>query len=240
MKKQNYTFWIISDDDSFRRSFQISIVFLKIISFVLVIFFLFSIYGILRVSGYDDLTNKLTNLKRINNFTLDVIRDFDNDSLIAKYPNHHDLINQYFQNSEILNSLMPPINGYVTQGIDLNNKDHQHTGIDIAAKKGEKIAAPYRGIVVFSGNMEDLGNTIILSHPNNIFSLYGHNDKNLVHPRDLVEKGDIIGYIGESGITDGPHLHFEMWKNTEILDPRDFIEIYKKKDISTNETRQSN
>ena len=94
--------------------------------------------------------------------------------------------------------------------------------------------------MVFSGNMEDLGNTIILSHPNNIFSLYGHNDKNLVYTRDLVEKGDIIGYIGESGITDGPHLHFEMWKNTEILDPRDFIEIYKKKDISTNETRQSN
>ena len=51
-------------------------------------------------------------------------------------------------------------------------------------------------------------------NPNNIFSLYGHNDKNLVYPRDLVEKGDIIGYIGESGITDGPHLHFEMWKNT--------------------------
>ena len=38
------------------------------------------------------------------------------------------------------NSLMPPIDGYVTQGIDLDNKDHQHTGIDIAAKKGEKIA----------------------------------------------------------------------------------------------------
>ena len=85
--------------------------------------------------------------------------------------------------------------------------------------------------------MGDLGNTIILSHPNNVFTLYGHNDKNLVEPRQIVNKGDVIGYIGESGISDGPHLHFEMWKNTEVLDPRDFIEIYNKKDISTNETR---
>jgi murein DD-endopeptidase MepM/ murein hydrolase activator NlpD len=205
-----------------------------------IITMLFSIYGILRVTGQDELTNKVNNLTRINNFSMDVIMDLGHDSLINKYPNHQDIINNYFQNLEIMNSLIPPIDGYVTQGIDLINKDYEHTGIDIAAKKGEKIISPYYGLVIFSGKIEDLGNTIILSHPNNIFSLYGHNDKNLVKPRDIVNKGDIIGHIGESGISEGPHLHFEMWKNAEILDPRDFIEIYKKKDISTNETRQPN
>ena len=193
---------------------------------------LFSIYGILRVTGQDKLTNQINNLKRINNFSIDAIRDLGADSLIKKYPNHQDIIDNYFQNLEILNSLIPPIDGYVTQGIDLINKDYEHTGIDIASKKGEKIVSPYYGLVIFSGEMEDLGNTIILSHPNNIFSLYGHNDKNLVKARDIVKKGDIIGYIGESGISDGPHLHFEMWKNTEVLDPREIILEYKQKDVS--------
>jgi len=237
LKKNHYTFWIISNDDSFRKSFQISIHLLKTIAFFTLIIIFFSIYGVLRVTGQDDLTNKVNNLKRTTDFTLDIIRDLGADSLIKKYSNHNDMINNYFQNLDVLNSLIPPINGYVTQGIDLSNKNYEHTGIDIAAKKGEKIVSPLHGLVVFSGEMGDLGNTIILSHPNNIFSLYGHNDKNLVTPRNIVKKGDVIGYIGESGISNGPHLHFEMWKNTEILDPREFIEIYKKKDISTNETR---
>ncbi len=237
MKKNHYTFWIISNDDSFRKSFQISIFLLKIIIFFTLIICLFSIYGILRVAGQDALTNEVKNLNRLNNFSLDVIRDLGADSIINKLDDYDETINNYFQNLEILNSLSPPIDGYVTQGIDTKTIGYEHNGIDIAAKKGEKIISPYYGLVIFSGEMGDLGNTIILSHPNNVFTLYGHNDKNLVKPRQIVNKGDVIGYIGESGISDGPHLHFEMWKNTEVLDPRDFIEIYNKKDISTNETR---
>tara|TARA_Y100001968_G_scaffold328854_1_gene376862 strand:- start:712 stop:1425 length:714 start_codon:yes stop_codon:yes gene_type:complete len=237
LKKNHYTFWIISNDDSFRKSFQISIFLLKIIIFFTLIICLFSIYGILRVAGQDALTNEVKNLNRLNNFSLDVIRDLGADSIINKLDDYDETINNYFQNLEILNSLSPPIDGYVTQGIDTKTIGYEHNGIDIAAKKGEKIISPYYGLVIFSGEMGDLGNTIILSHPNNVFTLYGHNDKNLVKPRQIVNKGDVIGYIGESGISDGPHLHFEMWKNTEVLDPRDFIEIYNKKDISTNETR---
>ena len=237
MKKNYYTFWIISDDDSFRKSFQISILFLKIIMFFSLLICLFSIYGILRISGQDELTNKVKELKRLNNFSLDVIRDLGSDSIINNYSNDDEIIENYFQNLEILNSLIPPIDGYVTQGVDMTNKGYEHNGIDIAAKKGDKIISPYNGLVIFSGEMGELGNTIILSHPKNVFTLYGHNDKNLVKSRDIVSKGDIIGYIGESGVSDGPHLHFEKWKNSEILDQRNFIELYKKKDISTNETR---
>ena len=87
-------------------------------------------------------------------------------------------------------------------------------------------------MVVFSGEMGELGNTIIIAHPKGFYTVYGHNNENLVKIRQNVKKGDAIARVGESGLSDGPHLHFEIWKNSEVLDPRDFINIYKEKDIS--------
>ncbi len=236
MKNNNYTFWIISDNDSFRKSFNLSETFIKIIVAIFIVIFMFSIYGFLRVIGKDRLTNEINELKKINNFSIDVVKALGNDSLIHKYPSEKELIDNYFKNLDEVKSMIPPVSGYVTQGLDLKS-NFTHTGIDIAAKKGEKILSPADGLVVFSGITDDLGKTIIISHSNNLFSLYGHNDKNTVNPRTIVNKGDVIGYVGETGNTDGPHLHFELWKNSEVLDPRDYINIYKKKDISTDETR---
>ena len=236
MKNNNYTFWIISDNDSFRKSFNLSETFIKIIVSIFIVIFMFSIYGFLRVIGKDRLTNEINELKKINNFSIDVVKALGNDSLIHKYPSEKELIDNYFKNLDEVKSMIPPVSGYVTQGLDLKS-NFTHTGIDIAAKKGEKILSPADGLVVFSGITDDLGKTIIISHSNNLFSLYGHNDKNTVNPRTIVNKGDVIGYVGETGNTDGPHLHFELWKNSEVLDPRDYINIYKKKDISTDETR---
>ena len=236
MKNNNYTFWIISDNDSFRKSFNLSETFIKIIVAIFIVIFMFSIYGFLRVIGKDRLTNEINELKKINNFSIDVVKALGNDSLIHKYPSEKELIDNYFKNLDEVKSMIPPVSGYVTQGLDLKS-NFTHTGIDIAAKKGEKILSPADGLVVFSGITDDLGKTIIISHSNNLFSLYGHNDKNIVNPRTKVNKGDVIGYVGETGNTDGPHLHFELWKNSEVLDPRDYINIYKKKDISTDETR---
>ena len=236
MKNNNYTFWIISDNDSFRKSFNLSETFIKVIVAIFIVIFMFSIYGFLRVIGKDRLTNEINELKKINNFSIDVVKALGNDSLIHKYPSEKELIDNYFKNLDEVKSMIPPVSGYVTQGLDLKS-NFTHTGIDIAAKKGEEILSPADGLVVFSGITDDLGKTIIISHSNNLFSLYGHNDKNTVNPRTIVNKGDVIGYVGETGNTDGPHLHFELWKNSEVLDPRDYINIYKKKDISTDETR---
>ena len=125
----------------------------------------------------------------------------------------------------------------VFRDLDIKNHNNKHYGIDIAAKKGEIIKSPANGLVVFSGKTEELGNTIIISHIKGFYTLYGHNKQNLVSMRQIVKKDDHIGIVGETGISNGPHLHFEIWKNSEVIDPRNFIKIYKEKDISINETR---
>ena len=86
--------------------------------------------------------------------------------------------------------------------------------------------------MIFSGVNEDLGNTIIINHPGGFVTMYAHNDSNLVLQGDIVDKGQVIARIGETGNSQGPHLHFEIWKNTQVLDPRGIIPKYKRKDVS--------
>lgn len=128
----------------------------------------------------------------------------------------------------------PPVNGYVTRGQLLHSLDLQvnHSGVDIAAAEGEIIHAAASGLVVFAHWTEDLGYLIILSHGDGYFSVYGHNQINLVQPREWIERGQPIGLVGNTGISQGPHLHFEIWKEARSIDPRLFIEIYRKQDVS--------
>ncbi|MFC1583534.1 M23 family metallopeptidase [Candidatus Neomarinimicrobiota bacterium] len=128
----------------------------------------------------------------------------------------------------------PPVNGYVTRGLILHDLDLQvnHEGIDIAAPAGDIVAAAASGMVVFCRWTEDLGYMIILSHGDGYFTVYGHNQTNLVSVREWVDRGQPIGLVGDTGISQGPHLHFEIWKDGRSIDPRLFIDLYRKQDVS--------
>jgi hypothetical protein len=128
----------------------------------------------------------------------------------------------------------PPVNGYVTRGLVLHDLDLQvnHEGIDIAAPAGDIVAAAASGMVVFSRWTEDLGYMIILSHGDGYFTVYGHNQTNLVSVREWVDRGQPISLVGDTGISQGPHLHFEIWKDGRSIDPRLFIDLYRKQDVS--------
>ena len=60
----------------------------------------------------------------------------------------------------------------------------------------------------------------------------------LVHSGEKVSKNQVISYVGETGNSKGPHLHYEIWKNNQILDPREIVLEYKKKDVSISEDRK--
>ena len=103
--------------------------------------------------------------------------------------------------------IRPLARGVLTQGV------HGHNGVDLAASIGEPILAAARGTIIVSksgGYNGGYGTYLVIAHPNGTQTLYAHNSKNAVKQGDFVERGQIIGYVGNSGKSTGPHLHFEV------------------------------
>ena len=72
-------------------------------------------------------------------------------------------------------------------------------------------------------------------NPNNYYSIYGHMHKRLCKTREFVKIGEVIGLVGQANNQEGPHLHFEIWHNNLIIDPRNLIKDYKINDVSIKE-----
>ena len=116
---------------------------------------------------------------------------------------------------------LPPVNGNFTQKY---NKKKGHYGVDIVSKEGSVINAIYEGVVVSSDWTKESGFVIAIQHTEGFLSYYKHNSKLLKEVGDIVMKGDPIAIIGNSGeLTSGPHLHFELWKNGESINPENYI-----------------
>jgi murein DD-endopeptidase MepM/ murein hydrolase activator NlpD len=104
------------------------------------------------------------------------------------------------------------------------SKQYQfHEGVDIATSSGTPIKATGKGVVVFSGWQGGYGKVIIISHGYGIKTRYAHNSVNLVKVGDRVNKGQIIGKVGSTGQSTGPHVHFEIEVNGRVVDPLKFI-----------------
>jgi murein DD-endopeptidase MepM/ murein hydrolase activator NlpD len=99
-----------------------------------------------------------------------------------------------------------------------------HMGIDIAGTSGAPIVATANGVVVFAGHTIDGGNTLVIEHEFGFMTVFKHNLTNLVTEFERVEKGQLIGLLGNTGkITSGPHVHYEVWRNGTPLNPVVFI-----------------
>lgn len=85
-----------------------------------------------------------------------------------------------------------------------------HRGVDISSEIGTRIIAPADGMVRFSDIMSGYGRTVLIDHGNGISTLYGHMSAFAVSPGQLVHRGDTVGYVGSSGRSTGPHLHYEV------------------------------
>ncbi len=101
-----------------------------------------------------------------------------------------------------------------------------HDGIDIPAPKGTPFVASDNGVVIYSDNgIRGYGNMIVVSHSDDIFSVYAHNNKNLVDKGDRVRKGQVIGHVGNTGRSTGSHLHFEIRVKNKARNPANYLSI---------------
>jgi len=98
-----------------------------------------------------------------------------------------------------------------------------HTGIDIAVPRGTSVKAAYSGTVIVSKSLSGYGNTVIIDHGGGVSTLYAHNDAMLVKVGQKVNQGDVISKCGMTGMTTGPHVHFEVRVNGTPVNPANWL-----------------
>lgn len=105
----------------------------------------------------------------------------------------------------------------------ITGKLSRHPGVDLAAPYGTDVYAAREGVVVYSGYDPVLGEHVIIRHEGGWSTVYGHLSKRLVQLNDHVSSGMIIGRVGSTGESTGPHLHFEVRNNGEAQDPATLV-----------------
>jgi len=134
---------------------------------------------------------------------------------------------EYFEDKRSLYASTPsvwPVRGWVTSPFGNRTSPFSgiltfHEGLDIAAQTGTPIVAPADGVVIKAGFGTGYGNMVEISHGYGIKTIYGHNSRLNVKPGQRVKRGDVIAYLGDSGSSTGPHLHYEVRVNGLPVNP---------------------
>jgi murein DD-endopeptidase MepM/ murein hydrolase activator NlpD len=121
-----------------------------------------------------------------------------------------------------------PVQGRITgsfgERIDpFNGEGAFHRGVDISSDIGTHVIAPADGVVEFSDQMNGYGRTVVIDHGNGISTLYGHLSGFAVSPGQLIHRGDTLGYVGQTGRSTGPHLHYEVRILNTPVNPHKYL-----------------
>jgi murein DD-endopeptidase MepM/ murein hydrolase activator NlpD len=113
-------------------------------------------------------------------------------------------------------SLLWPAQGGLTQGVGprihpVYGYRSCHTGIDIGAASGSPIRAAAAGTVLEVTSGGPFGNRVVVQHANGLATMYAHQSRVAVSAGDRLDRGEVLGYVGSTGWSTGPHLHFEVW-----------------------------
>ena len=103
------------------------------------------------------------------------------------------------------------------------NKPAMHKGVDYAAREGTDIIATGAGVITWAGKRSGYGNLVEVSHGNGLATRYGHAKEVLVQTGDLIEKGQVIALVGNTGRSTGAHLHYEVLKNGKQVNPSSYL-----------------
>lgn len=120
-------------------------------------------------------------------------------------------------------ALFPPVNGPVSEGYDLKNR---HYAVDIVVAKNAPVKAVADGRTLFAEWSAATGYVLIIEHDYGLISIYKHNASLTKEQGDLVRAGEVIATAGSTGeLSTGPHLHFELWKEGNPVNPEEYIDF---------------
>jgi murein DD-endopeptidase MepM/ murein hydrolase activator NlpD len=124
--------------------------------------------------------------------------------------------------------LVRPVPGAITSSFGMRlhpilGYSRMHTGVDMSAGHGQEINAGGSGRVILAGFYGGYGNTVIIDHGGGMTTLYAHQSQLGVSYGDQVDAGQLVGYVGTSGLSTGAHLHFEVRLLGRPVDPTDYI-----------------
>ncbi len=121
-----------------------------------------------------------------------------------------------------------PTTGWLTSGYGnrvspFTGRVSKHNGIDIASRQDTPVIAPAAGVVSYTGFDSGLGKLIKVNHGYGIVTYYGHLAKAAVKVGQKIKRGDVIAYVGSTGLSTGPHLHYEVYVNDVPVNPMRYI-----------------
>ncbi len=128
-------------------------------------------------------------------------------------------------------SIRPVKDGEITSAFGVERKTPfvkektRHTGVDIKAPIGTDIISPAAGVVLEADQDKDWGFKILIKHDEHFQTFYAHMEDVTVKKGDQVRKGQIIGHVGSTGLSTGPHLHYEVIKDGQRVNPEDYFNI---------------
>jgi len=129
-----------------------------------------------------------------------------------------DFIQLFFEEPQETIYFTKPVNGFISREF---NSDKGHIGIDFVVKKGTPVYSGANGYIVFADYTTQDGYMMIINHEDGYISVYRHCSVLLKKPRERVQQGELIALSGNSGeVTTGPHLHFEIWRDGQPVNPK--------------------
>jgi murein DD-endopeptidase MepM/ murein hydrolase activator NlpD len=137
------------------------------------------------------------------------------------------LANQKFRQEVALEG-RPILKGWMSSGFGrrvdpITGRMAWHAGLDFAGTPGSDIVAVASGVVTFAGDLHGYGRMVEINHGGGYSTRYGHDDELLVVAGDVVKKGQVIGRMGSTGRSTGPHVHFEVLKDGHQVDPARYV-----------------
>lgn len=151
------------------------------------------------------------NFELLSNYYEEVLTDLDRklESLPLGVP-HHGRITSRFGYRR---------NPFTNRGREM------HSGVDLKGRTGDRVKSTAKGTVTFSGYEGQYGYVVKIKHANNFETRYAHLSKPLVKKGQKIAAGDIIGLLGSTGRSTGPHLHYEILKNNKKVNPEKYFSL---------------